>query len=67
MVNLSQTDVILSKSRLVHIIFIVKHGDIFSHLGRYESLDSQQNGAAVDVSVKMMSYSCFYWKKYDFT
>ena len=33
MENLSQTDVILSKCRLFHIIFVVTHGEIFSHLG----------------------------------
>ena len=33
----------------------------------YGSLDSKKNGAAVDVSAKMASYSCFYWKKYHCT
>ena len=29
------------------------------------SWQSKQNGAAVDVSVEIVSYSYFYWKKYD--
>ena len=53
---------------LFHIIFIVTHGEIFGHLGHTGPLtcwQSKQNGAAVDVSAEIVSYSYFYWKKYD--
>ena len=49
---------------LFHMIFVVMHGEIFGHLGRVP-WQSKQNGAAVDVSAEIVSYSHFYWKKYD--
>ena len=65
--NLSQTDVILSKYRFIPHNF---RRDAWWNLwssGSYRSLESlsKQNGAAVDVSVEIVSYSYFYWKKYD--
>ena len=65
--NLSRTDVILSKCRFIPHNF---HRDAWRNLwssGPYGSLDSQQNGAALDVSPEMASHSCFYRKKYDCT
>ena len=65
--NLSQTDMILSKRRFSPHNF---RRDAWQNLwssGSYRYFDSQQNGAAIDVSAKIVSYSCFYWKKYDCT
>ena len=50
---------------LFHIIFLVTHGEIFGHLGHTGPLTVKKNGAAVDVSAEIVSYSYFYWKKYD--
>ena len=61
--NLSQTDVILSKCCFIPHNF---RRDAWWNLwssGSY--LTIKQNGAAVDVSVEIVSYSHFYWKKYD--
>ena len=35
--------------------------------GSYGYFDSQQNGPAINVSAKIVSWSCFYWNKYDCT
>ena len=50
---------------LFHIIFVMTHGEIFGHLGHTGPLTVKKNGAAVDVSAEIVSYSYFYWKKYD--
>ena len=63
--NLSQTDVILSKHRFIPHNF---RRDAWSSLVIWVirvPWQSKQNGAVVDVSAEIVSYSYFYWKKYD--
>ena len=65
--NLSQTGMILPKRHFIPHNF---HRDTWWNLwlsGSYGYFDSQQNGAAIDVSANVVSYSCFYWNKYDCT
>ena len=51
------------------VIGPVIHGESKSEATRSSSdhVGLLQNGTAIDVSAKMASYSCFYWKKYDCT
>ena len=63
--NLSQTT-ILSKRRFNPHSFRDACRNLWSS-GSYGYFDSQQNGAAVDVSAKIVLFSCFHWNKYDCT
>ena len=63
--NLSQSDVILSKYRFIPHNF---RRDAWWNLwssGSYGSLDSQNKMALLSMYRRIVSYSYFYWKKYD--
>ena len=65
--NLSQTDVILSKCCFIpHNFCRDARWNLWSS-GSWIRVpwQSKQNGAAVDVSAEIVSYSHLYWKKYD--
>ena len=67
MSHMSQTDMILWKRHFSPHNF---RRDTWRNLwssGSHGYFDSQQNGTAIDVSAKIVSYSCFYWNKYDCT
>ena len=65
--NLSQTATILPKRRFIrHNFYHEAWQNLWSSVS-YGYFDSQQNGTPVDVSAKMVSYSCFNWNKYDCT
>ena len=64
--NLSQTDVILWKYRFIpHNFRRDAWWNLWSSGSYGVSWQSKQNGAAADVSAEIVSYSYFYWKKYD--
>ena len=49
---------------LFYIIFVVTHGEIFGYLA-IRVLTVIKMALSIEVSAEMVSYSYFYWKKYD--
>ena len=51
---------------LFYIIFVVTHGEIFGYLAiRVLQMTVNKMALPIEISSEMVSYSYFYWKKYD--